>query len=195
MTNHKFADNFRKWAAEKEHIRILDDGTETNETRLGAVKDIELANRGLDDDVFVMAGDNVLDFSLVPFIRFAREKGTSCVMRYREEDEQRLRHSGVAEVDDTGRILSFEEKPQDPKSHWCTPPFYYYTASDVKKIPEAIAEGCGTDAPGSLVAWLCRNSVVHSMEMPGKRYDIGDIRSYETVKREYHGRANKCDAR
>lgn len=192
VTNHRFAPIFEDWAKAKANITVLDDGTSSNETRLGAVCDIRFGVEQCGpDDYLVIAGDNLLDFSLRTLVDYAQEKGTSCVMRYREEDEGRLRHSGVAEVDDAGRILSFEEKPQNPKSHWCTPPFYYYTASDVEKISEAIAEGCGTDAPGSLVAWLCRNSVVHSMEMPGKRYDIGDIRSYEAVKREYHGRKNK----
>ena len=54
-------------------------------------------------------------------------------------------------------------------------------------IRQAIADGCGTDAPGSLVSWMCRKSPMHSMEMPGSRYDIGNLESYETVKREYRG--------
>ena len=80
-----------------------------------------------------------------------------------------------------------EEKPEVPKSNWCTPPFYVYKAEDVKKIKQAIKDGCATDAPGSLVAWMCKHSVLHSMEMPGSRYDIGSLESYENVQKNYRG--------
>ena len=190
ITNHKFARHFQDWA--EEHtlpVTVVDDGTETNETRLGAVRDIQYAvdSLGLNDDLLVIAGDNVLDFSLTRFIRYAEEKKTSCVMRYREEDVNRLRKSGVSEIDENEKLISMEEKPAEPKSCWCTPPFYFYKAEDAARIGEAIADGCGTDAPGSLVAWMCRHSVLYSMEMPGSRYDIGNPESYETVRKNYKG--------
>ena len=100
---------------------------------------------------------------------------------------KRLQKSGVSVVDNKDVLLELEEKPAQPRSNWCTPPFYFYTAEDVKKIPAAIATGCGTDAPGSLVAWMCQNSLVHSMVMPGKRYDIGNLESYQRVQQEYRG--------
>ena len=190
ISNHKFARHFQDWAAAHPlPITVVDDGTSTNETRLGAVCDIQFAidQLGLDDDLLIIAGDNVLDFSLTAFLRYAQEKGTSCVMRYYEADEKRLKKSGVAELGENDRLLSLEEKPEAPKSHWCTPPFYYYTRQDAAKIREAIADGCGTDAPGSLVAWMCQRSPMHSMEMPGSRYDIGNLESYETVQRTYQG--------
>ena len=84
-------------------------------------------------------------------------------------------------------LLALEEKPAVPKSHWCTPPFYIYIKEDVRKIGDAIQDGCGTDAPGSLVSWMCRHSIMHSMEMPGKRYDIGSKESYEYVCSTYQG--------
>jgi glucose-1-phosphate thymidylyltransferase len=79
------------------------------------------------------------------------------------------------------------EKSPTPATNWCCPPFYYYTREDARLVEEGIASGCGTDAPGSYIAWLCRKSPVHAMEMPGKRYDIGNIDSYNTVKSEYSG--------
>ena len=190
ISNHKFAPHFEEWASRHPlPIVVVDDGTSTNETRLGAVCDIQFAieQRKLDDDLLIIAGDNVLDFSLVTFIRYAREKNTSCVMRYYEADEKRLTKSGVAEIGKDELLLSMEEKPAVPKSHWCTPPFYFYKAEDVKKIKDAIADGCSTDAPGSLVAWMCRHSTLHSMEMPGSRYDIGNLESYENVQKTYRG--------
>ena len=187
ISNHRYAEHFRAWA-EGKPVRVVDDGTESNETRLGAVCDIQFAidELGLRDDLLVIAGDNVLDFSLRSFVDYAEKAGTSCTMRYWEADEAKLRRAGVSEVEGE-RLISFEEKPLEPKSHWCTPPFYFYVAEDVKKIREAIADGCGTDAPGSLVAWMCKRSPMHSMVMPGKRFDIGDMASYLAVRDSYTG--------
>ncbi len=190
ISNHKFAHHFDAWAAKNIHkITVVDDGTSTNETRLGAVCDIQFAidKLGLDDDMIVIAGDNLLDFSLTAFIKYAKSKNTSCIMRYYEADEKRLTKCGVVEIDDNDRIIGMEEKPALPKSHWCCPPFYYYTKADAKLVKKGIAAGCGIDAPGSYIAWLCGETVVHAMEMPGKRYDIGNLESYEKVKKEYNG--------
>lgn len=190
ISNHKYAPHFEAWASEKaQRITVLDDGTESNETRLGAVKDILFAieQLRLNDELLVIAGDNVLDFSLTRFISYALEKQTSCVMRYYEADEERLHKCGVVQTDENDRIVCMEEKPEVPKSHWCCPPFYYYTTADAGLVQKGIAEGCGTDAPGSYLAWLCSQVPVHAMEMPGKRYDIGNLKSYETVQKEYHG--------
>ncbi|MBR4421102.1 MAG: NTP transferase domain-containing protein [Erysipelotrichaceae bacterium] len=189
VTNHRFAEIFTEWAKDRDDIRIVDDLTETNETRRGAVCDIEYAieERQIDDDLLVIAGDNVLDFSLCSFIDYALAKKTSCTMRYHETVKEKLQRSGVSIIDENERLLELEEKPLEPKSEWCTPPFYIYLAEDVKKIRTAIAEGCATDAPGSLAAWMCRNSIVHSMEMPGKRYDIGNLESYRSVQETYEG--------
>lgn len=187
VSNHKFAKHFEKWAPSR--VVVVDDGTSTNETRLGAVRDIQLGieQAKIDDDLFVMAGDNLLSFSLCDFIAYARQKGTSCIMRYYEPDLQKLHKTGVAEVDSDGRIISMEEKPAEPKSHWCCPPFYYIVREDVPKVADAIASGCGVDAPGSFIAWLCAQTTVHAWEMPGPRYDIGNLESYEAVKRLYSG--------
>lgn len=190
ISNHKFAAHFQSWADRHTlPITVVDDGTSTNETRLGAVCDIQFAidQCKLDDDLLIIAGDNVLDFSLTHFIRYAQKKGTSCTMRYYEADEKRLRKSGVSEIDENEVLLSMEEKPAQPKSNWCTPPFYFYKAADVKKIQSAIESGCGTDAPGSLAAWMCQHSTLHSMEMPGSRYDIGNLESYQKVQETYKG--------
>lgn len=190
ISNHKFAPHFEVWASSKtQNITVVDDGTETNETRLGAVRDIQFAIDELSifDDMLVIAGDNVLDFSLTGFVKYAIEKGTSCIMRYFEGDKKKLSKSGVVEIDAAERVVGMEEKPENPKSNWCCPPFYYYTKNDAALVKEAISEGCGTDAPGSFIAWLCKNSTVHAMEMPGSRYDIGNLESYEAVKREYKG--------
>ena len=190
ISNHKFANQFNEWAKlSTKKITVVDDGTSTNETRLGAVKDIQFAIEELkiDDDIIVIAGDNLLDFSLTQFIQYAGIKNSSCIMRYFEKDEKRLQKSGVAVVDEMDKILCLEEKPVQPKSNWACPPFYYYKKQDVKLVKKGIEAGCGTDAPGSFIAWLCTQTPVYAMEMPGKRYDIGNLESYQKVQGEYKG--------
>ncbi len=190
ISNHKFAHHFEDWAKTKPYkITVVDDGTSTNETRLGAVRDIKFAidKLNLNDDVLIIAGDNVLDFSLNKFIDYADVKNASCVMRYFEGEEKRLQKCGVLELDDADLILNMEEKPEKPKSNWCCPPFYFYKKDDIARVDEAIADGCGVDAPGSLVSWMCKKSSVYAFEMPGSRYDIGNLESYEKVQKEYKG--------
>ena len=165
ISNHKFAHHFDEWASAKTvKITVVDDGTSTNETRLGAVRDIQFAidKLGLDDDMLVIAGDNVLDFSLQKFV-------------------------GVVEVAPDDRIIGMEEKPAQPRSNWCCPPFYFYTKADARLVSAGIVAGCGTDAPGSYIAWLCTQVPVYAMEMPGRRYDIGNLESYHKVCEEYKG--------
>ena len=190
VTNRKFAQHFTDWAGTKQaDISVVDDGTLTNETRLGAVKDILLAinEKKLDDDLLVLAGDNVLSFSLSHFVDYCKQKNASCVMRYFEPDEARLQRAGVAEIADDDRVLRLEEKPEKPKSHWCTPPFYFYKREDVGFVAKAIDDGCGTDAPGSFISYLCRHTAVYSMEMPGRRFDIGTLEGYKKIDAEYKG--------
>ncbi len=190
ISNHKFAHHFENWASESRYnITVLDDGTESNETRLGAVKDIQFAidELSIADDMLVIAGDNLLDFSLSDFIDYAEKKGTSCIMRYYEPSWQKLLKCGIVKIDGNDKILEMTEKSPTPATHWCCPPFYFYTRQDAKLIKEAIESGCPTDAPGSFIAWLSQKSTVHAMEMTGKRYDIGNIESYQKVQEEYNG--------
>lgn len=190
ISNHKFARQFAEWAADKpQTVTVVDDGTETNETRLGAVRDIQFAIEqcALDDDLLVIAGDNLLDFSLTRFIAYTQEKKASCIMRYYEPSDAKLLKCGVVTVDENDRIVEMTEKSLTPATHWCCPPFYYYTRGDARLVKAGIEAGCGTDAPGSYIAWLCRQTAVYAMEMPGSRYDIGNLASYEEVQRSYRG--------
>ena len=190
ISNHKYAHHFENWAKTKAmKVTVVDDGTSSNETRLGAVKDIQFAieKLQLDDNMLVIAGDNVLDFSLTKFIAYIHQKKTSCIMRYFEGEEKKLQKCGVVSIDEQDRILFMEEKPAQPKSNWCCPPFYYYTREDARLVAKGIEAGCGTDAPGSYIAWLCTQTPVHAMEMPGKRFDIGNLESYNKIRNEYEG--------
>lgn len=188
VSNHKFADCFQEWAKTKsQKITVLDDGTVSNETRLGAVKDIQLAAQRMEDDALVMAGDNVLDFSLTHFISYAEQKGTSCVMCHEENRLEALRKTAVIEFDSDGLITSYEEKPREPRGHHAVPPFYFYRGQDIARIAEALEAGCGYDAPGSFAAWLSTKTPMHAWKMSGHRYDIGDMKSYQYVQETYKG--------
>ena len=142
ISNHKFANYFEEWKKQKEKIRtykitVLDDGTSTNDTRLGAVKDIQLAidKLQLDDDLLVMAGDNVLDFSLSGFVKFAMEKNTSSVMCHEENELKKQQKTAIITLDENNMITSYEEKPKKPKGNlavcacWAGGPHCPYSGS------------------------------------------------------------------
>lgn len=188
ISNHKFISHFNEWKDNqtyKNPITVIDDGSLSNETRLGAVKDIQFAidELKLDDDLLVIAGDNVLDFSLRSFVEFMREKNTSCVMCHEENDLAKQQKTAIITVDKNNLITSYEEKPKEPKGNLAVPPFYCFFNKDARRIEEAIKDGCNTDAPGSFAAWLSRHTDVHAWKMTGKRYDIGDMKSYESAQK------------
>ena len=190
VTNHRFAHIFEEWKEKTRYtkpITIVDDGTETNDTRLGAVKDLLLAIEkcNIDDDMLVLAADNVLDFSLKDFVDYAREKGTSCIMCHKEKEIKKLQRTGVITVGEDMKVLEMEEKPETPKSHWAVPPFYVYMKEDLPLIKDCMSHGCGFDAPGNLARYLSTATTLHAYEMPGRRYDIGTLDTYEEMKKYF----------
>ena len=123
VSNHRFINFFEKWKNNKKFntkITIIDDGTTNNENRLGAVVDIELAISKLNiaEDLMVIAGDNVLDFSLCKFIEYFKTKKATCVMRYYEEDLNKVKKSASLVVDKNDKVLEMLEKPENPTSHY-----------------------------------------------------------------------------
>lgn len=189
VTNHRFEPFFSSWAKEHKDVKItvIDDLTSDNETRLGAVKDIELAINKchINDDLMILAGDNIVDFSFLEYIEFFSQKKHTCVMRYEEKDLLSLKKRSILYFDNNDLVSEMIEKPQDPKSNWCCPPFYIIAKDDLPLISEAIADGCSTDAPGSLISWLCKHTDVYAFQMPGKRYDIGTLESYNAIQEHY----------
>ncbi|MBR0276617.1 MAG: nucleotidyltransferase family protein [Prevotella sp.] len=189
VTNHKFAPVFEEWRrglSYEKPVTIIDDGTETNDTRLGAVCDLLLAvdRLAVDDDLLVVAADNLLFFSFQEFVDFAREKGTSCIMCHRQDDIEKLRRTGVVVLDADRRVLGMEEKPQQPKSHWAVPPFYIYKKEDLPLVRHSVENGCGKDAPGNLAHYMVEHTVMHAWEMTAGRFDIGSLDTYyEAVER------------
>lgn len=190
VTNHKFAPIFEEWLKNMSYtkpVTIIDDGTESNETRLGAVRDLLLAIEqcNVDDDIMVLAADNILEFSLSGFIEFFRDKGTSVIMCHNEPELRRLQRTGVIAVDDNMKVLEMQEKPEKPVSNWAVPPFYIYSRKDMPLIRECLSHGCGYDAPGNLAHYLAEVSILHAWPMPAGRFDIGSLDSYKEAQERF----------
>ncbi|MGN0281177.1 MAG: nucleotidyltransferase family protein [Prevotella sp.] len=196
ITNHKFAGVFEEWKRTmnfKKPITIIDDGTSTNDTRLGAVCDLlyamEIAD--IDDDVLVVAADNLLFFSFQGFVDFAKEKGTSCIMCHEQKELTKLQRTGVVVLDEHKRVIDMEEKPQKPKSNWAVPPFYIYLKKDLELVRNSVRNGCGKDAPGNLAHYLCNHTTMHAWPMAGTgenlRFDIGSIDTYNEACSRFGG--------
>ena len=183
VTNHRFAPIFEEWKANSNYskpITIIDDGTSTNETRLGAVRDLLLAleTQAIDDDIMVLAADNILDFSMKGFVEYFKEKGTSVIMCHHEPELRKLQRTGVIAVDGNMKVLEMQEKPEKPVSNWAVPPFYIYSRRDLPLIRECMEHGCGFDAPGNLAHYLTGVTTLHAWPMAGTRFDIGSMDSY-----------------
>ena len=190
VTNHKFAAIFEEWKSQQHYtkpITIIDDGTETNETRLGAVCDLLLAMERchVDDDMLVVAADNLLFFSFQEFVDFAKEKQTSCIMCHEQPSIEKLQRTGVIVVDEQMRVLNMEEKPREPKSHWAVPPFYVYQKADLELVRHAVENGCGKDAPGNLAHYMVEHTVMHAWPMSAGRFDIGSLDTYYEAVEKY----------
>lgn len=187
VSNHKFSRHFEEWADKQDTrcpVTIIDDGTETNETRLGAVRDLLLAidRCNVDDDMMVVAADNILDFSFQGFVDFFKEKGTSVIMCHHEPELKKLQRTGVIKVDENMKVLLMQEKPENPVSNWAVPPFYIYSRNDIPLIKDCMNHGCGFDAPGNLAHYLAEVTTLHAWQMPGKRFDIGTLDTYYEAK-------------
>ena len=198
ITNHKFASIFEDWKKDLHYskpITIVDDGTETNETRLGAVCDLLLAidklsnrkssNGKWPDDLLVVAADNLLFFSFQEFVDFAKQKGTSCIMCHEQPSIEKLQRTGVVELDENYRVLGMEEKPQVPKSHWAVPPFYIYMKKDLDLVRHSVENGCGKDAPGNLAHYMVEHTTMHAWPMSAGRFDIGSLDTYYEAVEKY----------
>ena len=190
ITNHKFAPIFEDWKAAQNYtkpVTIVDDGTETNETRLGAVCDLLYAMEKLqiDDDMLVVAADNLLFFTFQEFVDFAEEKGTSCIMCHEQPELAKLQRTGVVELDAEMKVQGMEEKPQVPKSHWAVPPFYIYKKRDLDLVRHSVENGCGKDAPGNLAHYMVEHTVMHAWKMSAGRFDIGSLDTYEEAVRRF----------
>lgn len=177
VTNGRFAADFERWASGRGGVVVHDDGTTTNDDRLGAIGDIGfvLERTGMDDDLLVVAGDNLFDWSLVAFAEFRQARGAASAVAVHDcGDLELATHYGVVEVGEDDRVVSFEEKPSEPRSTLVATAAYLYDRTHVSLVERYLAEGNPPDQPGRLVAWLCALQPVYGYRFSGAWYDVGN---------------------
>lgn len=172
VTNARFAPDFERWAEDR-NVVIHNDGTTSNDDRLGAVGDIHFA--GLDDDLLVVAGDNLFDYSLADYEAYWRATGGSCVAVLDVRDPELAKRYGIVDVDENDRITNFVEKPEHPPTTLCATATYLYTRGHARLVETYLEEGNPPDQPGHYVAWLHKREPVYAYRFPGEWFDIGDI--------------------
>jgi glucose-1-phosphate thymidylyltransferase len=179
VTNSRFAEAFSRWAPAR-NVVVHDDGTTSNEDRLGAIGDIAFVvdRQGWErDDLLVIAGDNLFDFSLADYVAFWRgrdEDAASAIALYEHKRGDLLSNYGIVEVDPDGRVKNFLEKPENPPSNLVATATYIYDRAHVALLHAYLAEGNSPDAPGNFIAWLHKRAPVYGYRFDGEWLDIGD---------------------
>jgi glucose-1-phosphate thymidylyltransferase len=176
VTNARFASDFRRWSAGKQVV-VHDDGTTTNEDRLGAIGDIRFVQgrADVDDDLLVIAGDNLFDYALAGLLSFWREKGgLSAVAVHDVGDLELVRKYSIVELDPHDRIVGFVEKPEHPQTTLAATATYVYSREHGRLVAAYLDEGNPSDQPGNYVAWLHARVPVFAYRFSGGWWDIGD---------------------
>lgn len=172
VSNHKFYNQFKSYIlTRKENIKIIDDGSTTCENKLGAIKDLKLGLKTIEDDVLVMACDNLLDFSINKFIDFYNKSKVSSIMAYKEIDKEKLRRTGQAVLMED-RVIDFKEKPKIPISNYAIPPFYIFNKEAVQIIKDL---EINSESLGSVIEELVHKVKIRAYKMIGKRIDLGNL--------------------
>ena len=190
VTNAHKAAQFERWAAGRD-VTIHDDGTTSNDDRLGAIGDVALVieRAALDDDLLVIAGDNLFTFSLAAFVAFWRAKGVASAVAVHDVGSRELaRKYGIVELDEGGRVLDFVEKPEDPPSTLAATATYLYHREHVPLVGRYLEEGNPPDQPGRFVEWLCRGEPVYGFVFDGEWLDIGDPDQLQEADTRWRGR-------
>lgn len=183
VTNHRFAEQFSDWAKEykgKKKVEVLDDGTTNNDNRLGAIGDIEfvIGQKNIDDELFVLASDNIFDFELTDMMDLFRSKDGDVIAAHYIEDKNVLKAMGVVKLEEGGKVTEFVEKPAEPQSNYGALPFYIYRKSTVPMIDKYLKDGNNPDAPGYFVGWLVDRADVYAYQFDVMAIDIGTPESY-----------------
>jgi len=189
VTNDKFYANFVKWTDQKKTfpvpIKIVSDGTKSNEERLGSIGDIDfvLKKEKIQEELLIVGGDNLFDFNLKDYLHFARQHASSATIGlYDTGDLIGAKQFGVVEIDQAGLIKSFEEKPAQPKSTLVAMCFYYLPQKSLGLLSKYLLESKAADRAGDYIKWLSKNEKVYGFKFSGKWYDIGSIESYQQAQ-------------
>jgi glucose-1-phosphate thymidylyltransferase len=185
VTNAKFTPHFEEWARGKEGVTIVDDGTTSNDDRLGAIGDIGfvLDRLELDEELVVVAGDNLFSNDISAFTAYGREVNAPVLAVHDVGDLSRMGELNQVEVDDHGRIVFFEEKPTDPRTTFAGVALYYYPRQTLPLVRRYLGEGNNPDQPGRLIEWLYPQTPVYTWRLPGRWYDIGSTETLEEADR------------
>ncbi|MDI6641567.1 MAG: nucleotidyltransferase family protein [Elusimicrobiota bacterium] len=199
VTNEKFYPVFKDWSAKfkttsgtPKKFFLYNDGTIADETKIGAIGDMKLViemkgkmGEGIDDDLMVLAGDNLFEFNLKDFIKFYREKNAPTVAVHDVGDLELMKKYGEVQLDQNQRIISFREKPQEPKTTLAAICVYIFPKEKLYLINTYLSEGNNPDQPGRYIAWLSQREPVYGFVFKEKWYDIGDIRQYRQADEHY----------
>ncbi len=189
VTNAKFAALFQEWSDNRRatnsewNFTIVNDGTTSDNDKLGAIGDIHfvLKTQNVDDDLIVVAGDNLFSETLGGFGKFCREKNAPVLALYDVGDLEQIKKYSSISVDAAGRIMSFEEKPKNPASTLTGIALYFYPKNTIPLIMQYITEGNNPDQPGRLVQWLYPRTAVYTWRVPGLWFDIGSKETLEAA--------------
>ena len=187
VTNSKFFPHFSEWAKTAPTtipVEVLDDGTTSNETRRGAIGDIffTITEKNIDDELFVVAGDNYFTYDLREQYDVFRKTGCDTIAGKELNDIEQLKAFAVAKLDENGKVLDLVEKPQKPESNIAIYATYFYLKDTVPLFKKYLDEGNDPDPPGSFPQWLHKFRDVYNYTMNGDCYDIGTIAMYEEMK-------------
>ncbi|MAG20052.1 hypothetical protein CL618_01310 [archaeon] len=189
ITNDKFYEQFVKWKGDKENIKIINDGALSNDDRLGAIGDIQfvLEKEKINEDMLVIAGDNIFDFNLKDSYGYFKEKEKSVIL-LKKVDLEQAKKGGVVELDEDSKVVFLEEKSENPKSLLYSIPIYFYKKEDLEKVKKYLKEGNNPDAPGFYLEWLHKNSEVYGYKTEGEWFDIGDFKNLERAEKVFMGK-------
>lgn len=190
VTNGRFSGHFRRWSQDyqgKKQLKIVDDRTFSDDEKLGAIGDIKFAidKEKINDDLLIIGGDNLFDFSIIDFIRFFNEKKGAAVALYNVIDKEEIKKYSVAVLDDDKKIVNFEEKPENPSTTLAAICMYIFPKEGLGLVSDYIKGGGNPDATGFYIAWLHQRHPVYGFKFKGYWYDIGDKNIYQFVNRKY----------
>ncbi len=193
VTNHKFAQCFEIWAgdARKQYgnvsFCVWDDGTLSNDTRLGALGDIQfvIEQANVKDDVLITASDTLCDFEWIDFYNDFSSHHRDLLLAHHEDSLEDCKRFAIAVLDDNKRVLELEEKPQSPKSQTAVYAAYIYRQDTLPLIKQYLDEGNSADAPGYFPEWLCQFRDVRAFVFDGQCVDIGTLDTYRQVLQSY----------
>ena len=192
VTNSKFENHFREWLKNfdaSSPIEILNDGTTSNEGRLGALGDVHyaIASKNIENDFMVVAGDNLFELSLNEVDAFFRKKKSNVIVLHDVKDLELAKHYGIVEVNDKNIVINFEEKPLSPKSTLASTGIYLFPRKTIDLIKKYISQGNSPDKTGNFIEWLHKREAVHTYITEKQWFDIGSVEQLEKANKHYKG--------